>query len=155
MTRNRSGEVISGTDVRDGNERSDDWNDEDPTCRRQPVGRWTEAGHDLAWHLSQKERYAAGKALRKACPRESHAVWKAPSNRRDPVEMVLAAEKGRLPELLPLRAALSGYMGKSEVFDEAISTFSVAYADQTEKDHAALERAVRRKQVKAVFEEDR
>ena len=44
-----------------------------------------------------------GKALRKACPRETHAAWKAPSARRDPVEMVLAAEKGRLPELLPLR----------------------------------------------------
>jgi len=130
------------------------------TTKTRPAGANPSGGgrrleHDLAWHLSQKERYAAGKALRKACPRESHAVWKAPSNRRDPVEMVLAAEKGRLPELLPLRAALSGYMGKSEVFDEAISTFSVAYADQTEKDHAALERAVRRKQVKAVFEEDR
>ena len=58
---------------------------------------------DLTWHLSQEERYAAGKALRKACPRESHAVWKAPATRRDPIEMVLAAEKGRMPELLPLR----------------------------------------------------
>jgi uncharacterized protein (DUF2252 family) len=52
---------------------------------------------------SREERYAAGKALRKACPRESHAAWKVPAGRRDPVEMVLAAEKGRLPELLPLR----------------------------------------------------
>ena len=52
---------------------------------------------------SAEERYAAGKALRKACPRETHAAWKAPSARRDPVEMVLAAEKGRLPDLLPLR----------------------------------------------------
>jgi uncharacterized protein (DUF2252 family) len=59
--------------------------------------------HDLAWHLSQDERYAAGKALRKACPRESHAAWKAPAGRKDPIEMVLAAEKGRLPDLLPLR----------------------------------------------------
>ena len=30
----------------------------------------------------------------------------------------------------------------------------MAYADQNEKDHAALERAVRKKQVKAVFEEE-
>jgi uncharacterized protein (DUF2252 family) len=52
---------------------------------------------------SQEERYAAGKALRTTCPRESHAKWKAPAARRDPVEMVLAAEKGRMPELLPLR----------------------------------------------------
>jgi uncharacterized protein (DUF2252 family) len=52
---------------------------------------------------SRAERYAAGKALRKACPRESHAAWKPPAGRREAVEMVLAAEKGRIPELLPLR----------------------------------------------------
>ncbi len=52
---------------------------------------------------SWKDRYAAGKALRQSCPRESHAAWKAPPARADPIEMVLAAEKGRLPELLPLR----------------------------------------------------
>jgi uncharacterized protein (DUF2252 family) len=53
--------------------------------------------------MSMEEHYEAGKALRKGCPRESHAAWKAPAGRRDPVQMVLAAEKGRLPELLPLR----------------------------------------------------
>jgi len=52
---------------------------------------------------SRAERYAAGKALRKNCPRDAHATWKSPSNRRDPVELVLEAEKGRLPDLLPLR----------------------------------------------------
>jgi hypothetical protein len=30
----------------------------------------------------------------------------------------------------------------------------MAYADQNEKDHAALERAVRNRRVKAVFEEE-
>jgi len=50
-----------------------------------------------------KERYAEGKALREKCPRESHAGWKPGKGRRDPVEMVLASEKGRLPKLLPLR----------------------------------------------------
>ena len=49
------------------------------------------------------ERYAAGKALRVACPRDAHAVWKPPAGRPDPVQLVLAAEKGRLPDLLPLR----------------------------------------------------
>ena len=48
---------------------------------------------------------------------------------------------------------LSGYMGKSDTFDRAIAAFSMAYADQAEKDHAALERAVRKGKVKAVFEE--
>jgi uncharacterized protein (DUF2252 family) len=60
-------------------------------------------GRDPGQHLSWEERYAAGKALRTSCPRDSHATWKAPSNRRDAVQMVLAAEKGRVPELLPLR----------------------------------------------------
>jgi uncharacterized protein (DUF2252 family) len=54
-----------------------------------------------------------------------------------------------------LSTVLSGYMGKSDVFDDAIAAFSMAYANQNEKDHAALERAVRKKLVKAVFEEDR
>src|SRR3982750_2139892 len=50
-----------------------------------------------------KERYAAGKALRESCPREAHANWKGPRNRPDAVQLVLDAEKGRMPELLPLR----------------------------------------------------
>jgi len=47
---------------------------------------------------------------------------------------------------------LSGYMGKGDVFDKAVAAFSMVYADQNEKDHAALERAVRSGKVQAVFE---
>ena len=50
-------------------------------------------------------------------------------------------------------SVLSGYMGKSDAFDQALAEFSVAYADQNERDHAALDKAVRRGKVKAVFEE--
>ena len=50
---------------------------------------------------------------------------------------------------------LSGYLGKSDAFDRAIAAFSKAYADQNERDHAALDKAVRKGKVKAVFEEDR
>jgi uncharacterized protein (DUF2252 family) len=50
---------------------------------------------------------------------------------------------------------LSGYMGKSDAFDRALASFGVAYADQNEKDHAALKRAIRAGKVEAVFEEDR
>jgi uncharacterized protein (DUF2252 family) len=53
--------------------------------------------------LSRAERRAMGKKLRDACPRESHAVWKAPPRRPDPVSLVLKADKGRNPELLALR----------------------------------------------------
>ena len=52
-------------------------------------------------------------------------------------------------------ATLSGYMGKSDVFDKAIAAFSVAYADQNERDHAALDLAVKQGKVPAVFEETR
>jgi len=38
---------------------------------------------------------------------------------------------------------IAGYLGKGEVFDEAISSFAVAYADQTERDYQALEQAVK------------
>ena len=48
---------------------------------------------------------------------------------------------------------LSGYLGKSDTFDRALAEFSVAYADQNERDHAAFEKAVRSGKVKAVFEE--
>ena len=41
-------------------------------------------------------------------------------------------------------SSLSGYMGNSDVFDNAIVAFSMAYADQNEMDHAALERAVKK-----------
>jgi len=52
-------------------------------------------------------------------------------------------------------ALLSGYMGKSEGFDQALASFSVAYADQNEKDHAALKRAIRDGKVEAQVEEER
>src|SRR5271157_3725719 len=53
--------------------------------------------------LSPDALRAAGKALREKCPRTSHAEWKPPHNRPDPVRLVLKADAGRLPELLPLR----------------------------------------------------
>ena len=49
-------------------------------------------------------------------------------------------------------AVISGYMGKSDVFDKSLAAFSIAYADQNEKDHAAFKRAIRAGKVKAVFE---
>jgi uncharacterized protein (DUF2252 family) len=52
---------------------------------------------------SKEERQAQGKALREKCPRTSHAEWKPPHDRPDPVRLVLKADEGRLPDLLPLR----------------------------------------------------
>jgi uncharacterized protein (DUF2252 family) len=53
--------------------------------------------------LARKERKAAGKALRDKCPRRSHAKWKAPKNRRDPVELLIQSSKDRIPNLIPIR----------------------------------------------------
>jgi len=39
--------------------------------------------------------------------------------------------------------AISGYLGKNAQFDEAMGKFALAYADQAERDHAALRAAVR------------
>jgi len=40
-------------------------------------------------------------------------------------------------------AMIAGYMGNSDVFDRAIEKFALDYADQTERDHDAMTRAVR------------
>jgi uncharacterized protein (DUF2252 family) len=50
-------------------------------------------------------------------------------------------------------AVLSGYMGKSDRFDEAIADFSVAYADQSERDHKTLTKAVRAGKLEAFIED--
>lgn len=49
-------------------------------------------------------------------------------------------------------AMISGYLGRRDVFDEAVASFSVAHADQNEEDHAALKRAIRAGKVKALIE---
>jgi sugar/nucleoside kinase (ribokinase family) len=51
-------------------------------------------------------------------------------------------------------AKLSGYLGKSDVFDEAIATFASAYADQSERDHAILKKAARSGRVEVVMERE-
>ena len=51
-------------------------------------------------------------------------------------------------------ATISGYQGKSDAFDQAIGEFALAYADQNERDHAALVAAVKAGRVKALVEEN-
>ena len=54
-------------------------------------------------HPTRAELYAMGKSLREKCPRASHAAWQPAADRPDPVSLVLKADEGRVPELLPLR----------------------------------------------------
>ena len=51
-------------------------------------------------------------------------------------------------------AMISGYLGKSDAFDEAVSRFSVKYAKQNEKDYKKLLSAVRKGLIKAITETD-
>src|SRR5277367_1168328 len=52
---------------------------------------------------SIQARMSAGKALRKRVSRSSHAKWTPPAGRPDPIEVLRQSDKGRLPELLPIR----------------------------------------------------
>lgn len=45
--------------------------------------------------------------------------------------------------------ALGAYLGRRETFDQAVATFAVAYADQAERDHAALAQAIVRGDLEA------
>jgi hypothetical protein len=52
-------------------------------------------------------------------------------------------------------AVISGYLGLGDTFDQALAAFSVSYADQNEKDHAQLKRAIRNGKIKAEIEKPR
>ena len=41
------------------------------------------------------------------------------------------------------RIAMAAYLGRGRVFDDAITEFAELYADQNERDYAALDEAVR------------
>jgi uncharacterized protein (DUF2252 family) len=46
-------------------------------------------------------------------------------------------------------AQISGYLGSSDLFEQAIASFAEAYADQTVRDHAALLAAIKAGRIKA------
>ena len=48
------------------------------------------------------------------------------------------------------RFAISGYLGQNDTFDRAIADFSVAYADQNDRDYQQLVTAVKSGQLKAI-----
>jgi uncharacterized protein (DUF2252 family) len=51
----------------------------------------------------EAERAAFGLRLRQRCPRNAHARWRPARGRADPVALLIASDKGRLPDLIPLR----------------------------------------------------
>ena len=53
--------------------------------------------------LPIEERRQAGHDLRKLVPRSQHAVWEAPADRRDPLQILLETSRHRISSLLPIR----------------------------------------------------
>jgi uncharacterized protein (DUF2252 family) len=53
--------------------------------------------------MSPAERRVRGKAARAEVPRESHAEWKPPADRADPVALLESQGAARVPDLVPVR----------------------------------------------------
>src|SRR3990172_6590551 len=75
-----------------------------PKPSRKPARKPSNGNQQAAGpRPSRSELHAMGKSLREKCPRDSHAVWKAPRGRPDPVRLLEESNKGRLPQLIPIR----------------------------------------------------
>src|SRR5574337_162103 len=75
------------------------------TMTKKPAAskRATGAAAGRTSYVSPDQRRAQGRALRDAVSRVSHAGWKPAKGRRDPIEIVLASNEGRMAELIPIR----------------------------------------------------
>ncbi|MBV8221077.1 MAG: DUF2252 domain-containing protein [Solirubrobacterales bacterium] len=54
-------------------------------------------------HLTVDQRIARGKAARNEIPRSRHAEFEPPSDRADPISLLEAQARTRVPELVPIR----------------------------------------------------
>jgi hypothetical protein len=111
------------------------------------------------------ERRACGRAARKRARRGRLGDWEEGDRGHDALETILAQNRIRVPELVPLRhqrmaasawnyyrgaaavmacdpVAIDGYIGKGPKFAAAIVRFARLYADQNERDHAQLVSAI-------------
>jgi hypothetical protein len=116
--------------------------------------------------MSELAGAAVGKAARATAPRSGHARWEPAPNRVDPVELLLEQARTRTPGLVPIRhgrmlnspfaffrgaaaimaadrIAIAACLGGSDRFERALAAYAETYADQNERDHAALASAVR------------
>jgi len=66
-------------------------------------GKKTPVSSNKITVLSPDQRRAQGKALRDKVPRSTHAGWTSPADRRDPIDILIESNRGRVPELIPIR----------------------------------------------------
>ena len=69
----------------------------------KPLPTTTEQPLPSAPRMSAADVSAAGKRLRDKVPRQTHGVWKRPSDREDPLDILRDSDVGRQPHLLPIR----------------------------------------------------
>lgn len=95
----------------------------------------------LGWTEGQKGRQFYIRQLREIKIKPIPELWDAPAMKymAGVCGMVLARAHARSG----FAARIAGYLGGKDTFDKAVSDFSVSYADQNERDHAALVKAVR------------
>jgi uncharacterized protein (DUF2252 family) len=67
-----------------------------PQTERHPARGFTDMP-------AASDRRAQGKLLREAVPRTLHAGWKAQKDRRDPIDLLVESNQGRMHELVPIR----------------------------------------------------
>ena len=106
----------------------------------------------LGWAEGRRGRHFFGRQLR-------DMKFSAPVEGAAPAELRRYAEVcgmtlGRAHAKSGDAATISGYLGKSDAFDQAVGAFALAYANQNERDHAALVAAVKAGRVEALVEED-
>ncbi len=53
--------------------------------------------------LTAFERFEIGRSLRKRVPRDAHVGWEPPPTRLDPISLLEASNRDRVPELVPIR----------------------------------------------------
>jgi uncharacterized protein (DUF2252 family) len=86
------------------------------------------APHAESSYESIEQRRAGGKALRDKVPRASHAGWKAPKRRRDPIELLIETNAGRVERLIPIRfgrmseSAFAFFRGSAALMAADLST---------------------------------
>jgi uncharacterized protein (DUF2252 family) len=75
-----------------------------------------------------QDRLDQGKALRQVARRAAHAAWNPPRDRRDPVDILLASDGGRVESLVPIRhgrmaeSAFAFYRGAAAIMAADLAT---------------------------------